>query len=157
MFLVVVPVQAEGPVVCASGSGNVTLTSFDLTNCDAPGGLPVYVILRVKSDNVAPASAALSEGSLDCQVNAPLDGAIECAVTVRDGVLDTAQAGNAPENYQLLASWSPGVYTSTLTSGDIYTIERTSTYGERYISGLLLFMALVQVLALLILFIRSRR
>jgi hypothetical protein len=159
LFLVVSVVYADNPIVCISGTGNVTLTGFDLTDCDAPGDQPVYVVLRVKSDDTTPATATLSEGSLDCQINAPLDGVIECAVTVRDGVLDTAQTGNAPENYQLLASWSPptpGVYTSTLTSGDVYTIERTSTYGERYISGLLVFIALLQVVGLILFFVRGR-
>lgn len=153
-FLFVPSAYADGPIVCASGSGDVTQADYDLSTCGAPPSRPVYMTLRVKSDSTTPANAQMSEGSLTCDVNAPLDGYADCNVTISDGVLDSFDTTNA-ENYTLTASWleptpTPNVYTATLSSGDVFVTERRETYGEKNTNSLLFFVIVLLLLNLVI-------
>ena len=44
------------------------------------------------------------------------------------------------------------VYTTTLSSGDVFTVERRETYGDKVVGGLIFFNTLVLVLAVIIIF-----
>jgi microcystin-dependent protein len=49
------------------------------------------------------------------------------------------------------------VYTSTLSSGDIFTVERRETYGEKYTNSLLFFICLLLLVNIVVTSIRSKR
>ncbi len=163
LLLVPATAYASGPIVCLSGAGNVSLTNFDLASCGAPTDQPIYVVMRVKSGGYSAGRGQMTEGSLSCDVYAPLGNYTECAVTVRDGAVDQITTSNTPENFQVTATWvdqvqPTGIFTAPVTSGAVLTIERSFTYGEIAIGGALFFIACVLVLALfvaLIGFVRS--
>lgn len=149
-----VTVDAAEPVVCLSGSGNAAGSNLDLSGC-VPAAGPVYVELTASPR----AQIYLVEGVQSCAVSLT-NQPYPCAVTVADGVLDGYQVAGSPENYRLMA-WSvttttatsiytSSVYTYTLTSGDEATIERSFTYGERSITGLLFFISLMLVLIVVV-------
>lgn len=49
------------------------------------------------------------------------------------------------------------VYTSTLSSGDVFTVERRETYGEKYTNSLLFFICLLLIVNIVITSIRLKR
>ncbi len=160
LLLVPSTIYADGPVVCLAGTGTLNPGSYNLANCGAPTDLPVYVVLRVKSGGYNVARSQISEGALACDVYAPVGSSAECAVTVRDGVVDQLQASNT-ESYSLSATWeapqasavnlmSSNVFTIPLTSGAALTIQRSFTWGEIATSSLLFFICCVIVLFLIV-------
>lgn len=155
IYSMVPTAYAGGPVVCVSGSGNVTVNDFDLSTCGVPAENPLYVVLTVKSSSLL-AQSQLSEGALSCQVTAPVGSYADCVVTVTDGTLDTYQTDNDPENYRLEVSWETPVITNTntytvaLSSGDVAVIERSYTYGEKNVSGQLFYLSVLGTLAVIV-------
>jgi hypothetical protein len=98
VFILLAPAgYASGPIVCLSGAGNVSLTDFDLASCGAPADQPVYVVMRVKSGGYSAGRGQMAEGSLSCDVYAPLGNYTECAVTVRDGAVDQITRRTPPK------------------------------------------------------------
>lgn len=49
------------------------------------------------------------------------------------------------------------VYTTTLSSGDIFAVERRETYGEKYTNSLLFFICFLLIVNIVVTSIRSRR
>lgn len=114
------------PIVCLSGSGNYSVSNFDLSTCSNESGTPVFIGLRVKSDPLNRARIQSTEGTLTCNVYAPLDGFTECKLTVQDGFLDQLNFSTA-ENYQLTVSY-PQNSINSFTYGDIVTNTLLSLY-----------------------------
>lgn len=82
-----------------------------------------------------------------------MGGYADCAATVTDGVLDSYQTANNPENYRLEV-WevitNTNVFTTELPSGDMFFTQRSYTYGEKDITGLLFYLVIVVTLAVIV-------
>ncbi len=160
LFVFSLTALADAPVVCASGDGNVTVNNYNLVSqCSAPAGRPVYVELRLVSDGglFSTSRVQLTEGAQTCDISTPL--VADCAVTVRDGVLDFASVSNA-QNYRLTFRWdsetasstaltATNVFTIPLSSGDAAIIRREFDYGDIAIGGMIFFAVVVMLVAVI--------
>lgn len=152
---------AESPIVCLAGAGEFRLQQFHLADCGMDPSKPIYVELlvipTVSFSNLI--TMNLGENNLSCTLLA--SASATCAVTVWDGVLDQASAGNTQtvQHYRLTVSEvnHQSIFTQTLPSGDFLVVRREYDYGDILLAGLVLFLVILVVFITFVAFYFQRR